>query len=438
MTDRELLHEYLEYTSDKAFTDLVRRHIDLVYWTSIRDSGDARTAEAATQDVFSLLAHKAGSIHEGTSLVDWLFERSRMMTRNVLIRELRDGRPAVAVESDDAWKRIEPVVNDAVAAMSEMDRESILLCLIEARSSHEVGEEIGATEEVAAARGAHALMSMSMQLDKRGAPIEPDALANLLKEHGAPFASIKVEAVAETAFGTRPAVEAAPAAPAPVAASAPTSRRRATPLVAAAVTIAVLAVGGIVALMLTQSNTPAPKATAPVASMTPEQAADGTTPPAVPNGSSGDPFAPKPDTSVGSVPITPQPATGSTAATKPAAPASPDVPTDANGLVVPPGGSPAHPSNQLPPMSPSQAPPAPVPAPTPAQTTPITHAPQERLMGVVTGAAPSAVMEINGSERIVSVGATVDGGKITEIADDHVTITSDDGRSRTVALASSR
>ena len=59
-------------------------------------------------------------------------------------------------------------------------------------------------------------------------------------------------------------------------------------------------------------------------------------------------------------------------------------------------------------------------------------------MGVVTGAQPSAVMEVDGREQIVSVGATVNGGKVTEIADDHVTITSPNGQSRTVPLATSR
>jgi len=436
MTDKDLLHEYLEYTSDKAFTDLVQRHIDLVYWTCHRDAGDARLAETATQDVFSLLAHKAGSIHEGGSVVDWLFERSRMATKNVLIREMRDGQTKLGT-GDDAWKRIEPLINDSIAGLSEMDREALLLRIFEDRGPDEVSAEIGATEEAVSTRVAHAVTSMGLQLEKRGATVAGDKLAGLLKESGAPYASIKVEAIVETALRATPVAEKPAPKPVstPTSATPPAGRRRNAPLIAAVATIAVLAIGGLVALKL-QSTQPAVKpSTAPVASSTTPALSPSTADAAPQPASGGDPFAPKPDSATGSVPLasTTPPATAPVA--KPTNPGTRDVPTDANGLIVGPG----QPNGRVP-VLPSTAPTLPSPTVQPAvvQPPPIARAHQERLMGVVTGAQPSAVMEIDGREQIVSVGATVDGGKVTEIADDHVTITSPDGQSRMIPLATSR
>ena len=414
MTDRELLHEYLEYTSDTAFTDLVRRHIDLVYGACLRDCGYPKLAEAATQDVFSLLAHKAGSIHDQGSVVDWLFERSRVMTRNVLVRVMRDVR--VSEPGEGLWSKVEPALNDAVASLSETDRETLLLRCFQDRSMPDVGEEIGATDDVVMTRVSHALSSMRVFLEKRGIEVENTVLAKTIAENATPPSSLNVETISETALGARNARSSL--SPTKVATSPGSGQQyNPGPLIAALATIAIVVVVGIIVVSLPPRTLKLKGKQAAQVTL-PAPAADTSTQ----TTSTTDPFTSTPPAA--STP-TVQPA--STASTTPAKPEAPDVPTDANGLVIGPT-QPAAPSTTPPPAAGTPV--------TPAAGTPVTPAaPSERLTGIVTGVSPTAVMVVDGQVRNVSVGSTVDDGHVTDIAADHVTITGNDGKSRTLTLS---
>lgn len=62
MTDHELLRHYVQERNQGAFTELVRRYIDLVYSTALRRTGQTQLAEDVTQNVFFLLSQKAPKI----------------------------------------------------------------------------------------------------------------------------------------------------------------------------------------------------------------------------------------------------------------------------------------------------------------------------------------------------------------------------------------
>lgn len=63
--DGELLRLYVRRRSEAAFGLLVRRHLNLVYVTCLREVGDAALAEDAALSVFLVLARRASSLRGG-------------------------------------------------------------------------------------------------------------------------------------------------------------------------------------------------------------------------------------------------------------------------------------------------------------------------------------------------------------------------------------
>ena len=66
--DLDLLREYVEESSERAFSLLVSRHVDLVFSTAFRQVRNAHLAEEVTQAVFIILARKANQLDRRTIL----------------------------------------------------------------------------------------------------------------------------------------------------------------------------------------------------------------------------------------------------------------------------------------------------------------------------------------------------------------------------------
>ena len=61
--DREFLRRFVERRSDEAFAELVRRHLNLVYFSALRrTNGDTHLARDISQIVFITLAQNAASL----------------------------------------------------------------------------------------------------------------------------------------------------------------------------------------------------------------------------------------------------------------------------------------------------------------------------------------------------------------------------------------
>ena len=59
MNDWELLQSWVQQRSDAAFTELVSRHLDLVYASALRQVREPELARDVSQAVFLALAQKA-------------------------------------------------------------------------------------------------------------------------------------------------------------------------------------------------------------------------------------------------------------------------------------------------------------------------------------------------------------------------------------------
>ena len=75
MNDWQLLLRYREIESQRDFSQIVDRHMGMVYAVCRRELGDSSLAEDATQIVFMVLARKARSLRQSSSLAGWLLRR---------------------------------------------------------------------------------------------------------------------------------------------------------------------------------------------------------------------------------------------------------------------------------------------------------------------------------------------------------------------------
>src|SRR3989454_1456488 len=155
--DSALLRQYAENRSDEAFAALVTRHINLVYSVALRSVGDPHQAEEITQAVFILLAKKAAQLRHDRALSSWLFQATRLTASNFVRSESRRQhreqeaymQSLLDETGSDIWRQIAPLLDDAVAGLSETDRHAIVLRLYEGRNLREVGAALGASEDAA-------------------------------------------------------------------------------------------------------------------------------------------------------------------------------------------------------------------------------------------------------------------------------------------------
>ena len=176
-SDHELLNEFTTNASEGAFATVVNRHIGLVYSAAFRHVNDAHLAEDVTQAVFVLLARKAGAIPKRCILSGWLYRTARFIARDVVKSEARrrkreeDATQSSSLESahESKWEQAAPQLDQALSRLSEVERAAVLLRYFEAKSLHEVGEELGCSEEAARKRVDRAVEKLRRHFGGRNA-----------------------------------------------------------------------------------------------------------------------------------------------------------------------------------------------------------------------------------------------------------------------------
>jgi RNA polymerase sigma factor (sigma-70 family) len=189
--DLDLLREYVEEGSERAFSLLVSRHVDLVFSTAFRQVRNAHLAEEVTQAVFIILARKANQLDRRTILVSWLYRTARFAAADALKSECRrQRRERQASESENPgeetkllWNDVAPHLDTALGSLAEGDRSALLLRYFENRSLREVGDALGIGEEAARKRVDRAGAKLRRILEKRCGALPLTALGTLLTAH---------------------------------------------------------------------------------------------------------------------------------------------------------------------------------------------------------------------------------------------------------------
>src|SRR6266487_667906 len=190
-TDNQLLESYVSYRSERAFRELVERHINLVHSAALREArGDAALAEDITQAVFTELVRRAKHLTRHPALAGWLYTCVRLTTANVRRSEGRRQRREQEAftmnqllnsdPADKLWQQVRPELDDVMHELNEEDRTAVVMRFFEGRSLKEVGLALGLTENAARMRVERSLDKLRGLLSQRGVKSTASTLAAVL------------------------------------------------------------------------------------------------------------------------------------------------------------------------------------------------------------------------------------------------------------------
>lgn len=177
MNDMALIQEYADRDSEPAFASLVHRHIHLVYSVAFRYVGNEPDAQDVTQAVFLILAKKAASLRQRTTLTGWLYETTRFAAAALLrtkVRQQNREQEAYMQSTlndsgpNELWRQIAPILEEAMNHRSEKERALLALRFFDNKTAAETAALLGIREGAAHKRAARALSKLRRFFFKRG------------------------------------------------------------------------------------------------------------------------------------------------------------------------------------------------------------------------------------------------------------------------------
>ncbi len=189
--DATLLRQYARDGSQEAFSELVRRHLDLVYAAAWRRTGgDPHRAADVVQTVFASLARHAATLANHALLAGWLHTATRNAALNLqraeARRRAREQEAFAMQQLTDTpdmpadWDRLRPVLDAAVDELDARDREAVVVRFLQGRTFAEVGTLLRVSEDAARKRVERALDKLRVELGRRGITSTATALGLVL------------------------------------------------------------------------------------------------------------------------------------------------------------------------------------------------------------------------------------------------------------------
>jgi uncharacterized protein (TIGR03435 family) len=193
-SDMDLIRSYVAHRSELAFETIVNRYVNLVYSVALRQVRDAHLAQEVTQAVFVIFARKASSLGPKTILPSWLYRTACFAAQDALKaehrRQQREHEAFMQASSGDSgqdsnetWNQIEPLLDTAMAGLSEKDRHAIVLRFFQDKSLDEIGRALGANENAARMRVNRALERLRDFFAKRGVAAVATTIGAALAVH---------------------------------------------------------------------------------------------------------------------------------------------------------------------------------------------------------------------------------------------------------------
>ena len=203
-SDMDLVREFARDRSEAAFTELVRRHLNLVYSIARRCTGNEADAQDVAQAVFAILARKATGLRARTVVTGWLYETTRhtaaCLQRTNVRRQVREQEAymqSTLTDGDTAadWQRLAPHLEAAMSQLGEGDRTLLALRFYENKSGPEAAALLGLREAAAHKRTARALEKLRKFFTRRGVELSAAAIAGAITAHSVQAAPAGLAAV---------------------------------------------------------------------------------------------------------------------------------------------------------------------------------------------------------------------------------------------------
>jgi RNA polymerase sigma factor (sigma-70 family) len=208
LTDEELVRDYAENRSEAAFTQLARRHVDLVYSAALRMVHDEPLAEDVTQDVFLALVQNVRRLRNRRALPGWLHHTTQHLAANAVRAEVRRRvreqeaaamNELLATQSNPSWELIAPQLDAALGELSEADRDAVLLRYFENKSLREVGHALGTSDDTAQKRVSRAVEHLREFFARRGVTAGASGLIVVISANAVQAAPVRLAAAISTA-----------------------------------------------------------------------------------------------------------------------------------------------------------------------------------------------------------------------------------------------
>jgi RNA polymerase sigma factor (sigma-70 family) len=203
MNDESLLSKFTRENDEKAFGEIVRRRHGMVYGTALRKTGSPQMADDIAQSVFLLLAQRASAIGSKVIVCGWLLKAAHFSACNALKIEARRRRYE-AMSANEAFERNEAramdefqgesLLDDALLALSDQERDAVLLRYLQELSVDETAAALGISSQAAQRRASRGIERMRRRAAKMGVVLTTAAITAFLTENlscAAPEAAVQ-------------------------------------------------------------------------------------------------------------------------------------------------------------------------------------------------------------------------------------------------------
>ncbi|MBS0190121.1 MAG: sigma-70 family RNA polymerase sigma factor [Phycisphaerales bacterium] len=174
LDDASALDRYARIGDPRAFEVLVHRYQAMVVHTCARVMKSTADAEDAAQETFLKLARRAGEIR--SNVAAWLHACALRTSIDLLRARATQQRAEGAAasegvaqdETERTWREIKPLLDDAIAALQESDRELIVSRFLVGRPQVEMAREAKVNPGTMHRRIDAALEKLRKELTQRG------------------------------------------------------------------------------------------------------------------------------------------------------------------------------------------------------------------------------------------------------------------------------